>query len=299
MHVCKECNYCSDRQRDYAKHLTTVKHKKNVGEWVSEPEPSQNLEICSVVSAESVDSDKVLFECDKCPLKYKTRSGLWKHQKSHDNNENINEIKQLLIHQMQENNEIRNIIFEQSNIIAEIVKTPTTVINNHFNINVFLNEYCREALNIMDFVNNLQIEYPDVEYVGKHGFVEGITNIFLKGLQKLDIYKRPIHCTDIKRETLYIKDNNVWEKDTEDKLKMQGVIRKISRKNATMIASWAKKHPEALRIDTNEFNKHMTIMKESMGGSSMEQLQENVIKITKKVSRGVFIRPGKEPQIKN
>jgi hypothetical protein len=180
---------------------------------------------------------------------------------------------------------------EQNNKIVEISKKPNIIQNNtnNFNLNLFLNEKCKDAINIMDFVNNLQIEFEDVEYVGRYGYVEGISKIFMDGLKQLDIHKRPIHCTDLKRETIYIKDEDTWQKDTEDKKKIKNYIDKVANKNINRVSQWRVAHPETNVHDSYAYNFHLIIMKQSVGGSSLEQMDKNTEKIVKNIARNVLI----------
>lgn len=208
------------------------------------------------------------------------------------------ELKDLLLEQnnrivktSNENQEIKSMIREQNHKIVEISNKPNIIQNNtnNFNLNLFLNEKCKDAINIMDFVNNLQIEFSDVEYVGRYGFVEGISKIFMNGLKQLDVYKRPIHCTDLKRETIYIKDENQWYKDTEDKTKIKNYITKVANKNIQRVTQWHTAHPETNIHDSSAYNFHLVIMKQSVGGSSFEQMDKNTEKIMKNIAKHVLI----------
>jgi hypothetical protein len=195
---------------------------------------------------------------------------------------------------IKQNQEFKNLLMEQNSKIVDL-SNKTTIINNtnsnNFNLNVFLNEKCKDAMNIMDFVNELNIGFNDLENVGRLGYVEGISRIFLNGLKQLDVYKRPIHCTDIKRETLYVKDNNKWDKDDE-KDKIKKAISKIAFKNTQKIPEWNKLHPDSDILDTPTYKEHLQIMMESIGGlgkSSEYETNKSHEKIIKNIVRNVFL----------
>jgi ABC-type lipoprotein release transport system permease subunit len=159
--------------------------------------------------------------------------------------------------------------------------TNNTNSNNRFNLNLFLNEQCKDALNLNDFINSLKVTVEDLERTGKLGYVEGISNIFLNGLRELDIYTRPIHCTDLKRETVYVKDKDKWEKETEDKSKLKQAVKQIATKNLKQLKTWQLENPEFSNFDSKENEQYMIISKSSLGGYDKEEdekYQENIIK---------------------
>ena len=180
--------------------------------------------------------------------------------------------------------------------MIEVCKTSntthnTTNNNSHnktFNLNFFLNEQCKDAMNIMDFVNTFQLQFSDFERIGEVGYVQGISNIIIDKLNEMDIYKRPIHCSDAKRETMHIKDNNVWTKDTANNDKLRLAIKYISKKNSDMIRPWLIKHPGALYSDHHLSDAYQMMIIESMGGNS-GTLAECETKIIKKISKMVLI----------
>ena len=159
-----------------------------------------------------------------------------------------------------ENSELRNLLIKQQNQITELIdkvgpinnttNNNTNNINttNNFNLNFFLNEQCKDAINMMEFIQSLQIEFSAMEYTGQHGFVEGISNIVTKAIENMEITKRPIHCTDIKRETLYIKDNEKWNKD-EDKRKMKTAIDVLKQNNMAKMSDWIRANPGCHKYD--------------------------------------------------
>jgi hypothetical protein len=180
-------------------------------------------------------------------------------------------------------------------MVLEVVKngthnTTTTHTNSHnkaFNLQFFLNETCKEAMNIGEFVDSLKIQLADLEHIGEAGYIEGISNIIVKNLKELDVTKRPVHCTDKKRETVYIKDNNIWEKD-ENKLQMHKLIKKVVSKNTKMFAKFKEAHPDCLTYHSKFSEQYNKIIFESMGGKGDDDYEKNE-KIIKNVLKQVTI----------
>ena len=168
-----------------------------------------------------------------------------------------------------------------------IIVNITNSHNKAFNLNFFLNETCKEAMNIGDFVDSLKIQISDLEKVGEAGYIEGISNIIVKNLKELDITKRPVHCTDKKRETIYIKDNDVWEKD-EDRSKMHKLIKRVAYKNVNMFAKYREKHPDCTAYHSKYNDQYQKIIYESMGGKGDDDLAKNE-KIIKNVLKQVVV----------
>jgi hypothetical protein len=191
----------------------------------------------------------------------------------------------------EEREEILSFLQEQSIKIEQLAKQNTIINNNtnNFNLNIFLNEKCKNAITLLDFIETLQIDTTNVEYTGKFGYVEGITKIFIDGLKQLDIYKRPIHCTDLKRETLYIKEESSWEKDNQEKSKFKKALGKIVRKNMQLIQKWQEINPRCDIINSPEFELHLNIMKQSIGGGSFEKTERNNEKIIRNIVKHVLI----------
>ena len=179
-------------------------------------------------------------------------------------------------------------IEEFTKVGQNIIIHNTTNQTNHFNLNVFLNEQCKHAISMMEFINSLQVGTDSVEYTGRYGYVDGITKIFMDGLRQLDVYKRPIHCTDLKRETLYIKENNTWEKDTQEKTKMRQALVTIAKKNMQQIQRWQSENPKCEIPESKEYILHLDIMHQSIGGG-LGQADKNNIKIIKNIAKEVII----------
>jgi hypothetical protein len=221
--ICKKCSYETTRKSQYDRHLLTSKHKKNENGNILESNGNENQQKTS----------NSKYTCQKCDKEFNNRSGLWKHSKkcNYDENEQINSINNpevkiltnMVLEVVKQNNETQKQNQDLINKLYEICKNGThntNHTNSHnksFNMQFFLNETCKDAMNITDFVNSLQLQITDLINVGESGYIEGISNIIVKNLNALDVTARPIHCMDKKRETMYIKDEDKWEKDDVNK----------------------------------------------------------------------------------
>jgi predicted RNase H-like nuclease (RuvC/YqgF family) len=262
------------------------------------------------------ENAKAYFVCD-CGKEYKHSSGLSRHKNAkkcvvqnineidyENESENDYEIKNLtnivlqVVKQNKElitqNNETYKHNQELTNKLFEICKNGNnTMINNNsynktFNLNVFLNEECKDAMNIMDFVDSLKLQLSDLENVGKLGFVEGISSIIVKNLKALDVHKRPVHCSDSKREVMYIKDEDKWERENDDKLKLRKVIKHIAHKNSKLLPIFKEKYPDCVYSDSKKSDQYNKLIIEAMGGSGNEDY-DNENKIIKRLAKEVTI----------
>jgi hypothetical protein len=161
--------------------------------------------------------------------------------------------------------------------------------NKTFNLQVFLNETCKDAINMSDFVDQLQVSISDLETTGKIGYAEGISKVFIKKLDEMNYTDRPIHCSDSKREILYIKENNLWTKDDEQKTNLTRAIKNVANKNIKQISEWQKQHPDFLNPTSKESDKYMKIVLNSMSGSTVEESDKNYEKIVRNVIKKVVI----------
>jgi hypothetical protein len=273
--VCKECDYVCSKKQHYKQHCNTAKHKKQIINSQA-TENNENSSLC----------------CENCKKQYVDRSGLWRHKKkciiTNNNNNSTPIIERLLT----DNQELRNFIMEQTRlyttnmneiveknaeILSKVVETckpinnnnNTTINNNNnqrFNINVFLNEQCKDAINFSDFVKNIQISYEDLENNAQLGFVNGISKIFMDNLKQLDVNERPIHCTDVKRETMYIKDDNTWTKQADDE-KLQKAIQTVSYRSMGKLAEWKNENPEYKDCNSEFSQKCLDIQRQTLAGS--------------------------------
>ena len=192
---------------------------------------------------------------------------------------------------MKENKEIKEMILEiVKNGTHNNSHNTTNHTNSHnkaFNLQFFLNETCKDAMNIMDFVDSIKLQLTDLERVGELGYVEGISNIIVKNLKELDVTQRPVHCTDKKRETMYVKDENKWEKD-EEKLKLHKVVRKVTCKNQNLIPKFKESHPDCGKYNSKFSDQYNKIIVESMGGTGDNDYEKEE-KIIKNISKQVCI----------
>jgi hypothetical protein len=235
---------------------------------------------------------KKMYKCH-CGKSYSHRQSLSVHKKKCNIDkhlENPNKKDELINYLIKENQEFKN-------LILEIVKKDTTTNNNvtttnshnkTFNLQFFLNETCKDAMNIMDFVDSLKLQLSDLENVGKIGFVEGISNIIVKNLNSLDETKRPIHCTDSKREVMYVKDEDKWEKENEDKKKLRTVIKHVAHKNSKALKDFRTKHPDCDKSTSKYSDQYNKLVIEAMGGKGDNDLEKED-KIIKNIAKNVVI----------
>ena len=274
---CSQCGFICRKISDWTRHLITLKHLNTSQEFYTKEKTP-------------------LFEC-VCGKKYKHRQSLYKHKKECDKEyeEDISKKEisnETVVELIKENKELRQMLLEQNTKIIEIAKEGKYITNhttNNFNINLFLNEQCKDALNIMDFVNSLQLQLKDLEDTGKIGYAEGVSKIFIRGIKELDIYKRPIHCSDLKRETLYIKDQDIWEKEDKDKSRIKKAITFIGSKNIKQIPIWIEQNPQCKNSESKQNDEYMELIMNAMIGSTPEEQLNNVNKVIKNVSKEVFI----------
>lgn len=267
---CEKCAFVCKRKCDYIRHIATPKHLKETK------------------GDEKAGKSGGEFKCE-CGKSYLFRQGLWRHKKkclpSTQTDASNNDV--LILELFKQNQEFQKQILElvkdsgSHNVTNSHNKTT-----NRFNMNFFLNEKCKDAMNITDFVSSIKLTLQDLEKTAELGYVKGMTNIIVNGLNQLDLHKRPIHCSDVKRETLYVKDNNIWEKEKEDKQKITKAIKHISVRNAKQVGAWTKEN-EGYNISTNKKNdKYLKIVSEANGGEP-----EEINKIIANVSTHVTIPP--------
>jgi len=284
--VCEKCDYFTSKKTDFNKHLLTLKHLNNDTMFTNVDDVSQKV----------ANEEKYKCVCNK---EYSHRQSLYVHKKTcsfiqdepctespvEANNSNLIE------YLMKENSELKNMILDVcKNMNLHNTNNSHNTTNSHnkaFNLNVFLNETCKDAMNINDFVESIKLQVSDLENVGEVGFVEGISNIIVKNLNALDITKRPVHCTDKKRETIYIKDENVWEKD-ESQCKMRRMIKKVVSKNQRLIPKFKEQNPEYNKSYSKVSDKYNKLIIESMGGSGDNDLEKED-KIVRNIVKNVVV----------
>ena len=203
--------------------------------------------------------------------------------------------KELIQYLLKENSEFKQLMLEQNKQMIQLAKNSghhnnnTTNNNQQFNLNFYLNETCKNAMNIMDFVSQLNVSIKDLEDTGRLGYVNGISKIFINGLKQMNVNDRPIHCSDLKRETLYIKDNNEWNKDSDDKAILTNAIKHVANKNMKQIPEWTKLHPDFKDSRSKENDRYLKIVSESMSGTTDEESKKNYTKIVKNIVKETVI----------
>lgn len=297
---CELCDYTTSRKGNYDKHLISAKHVRMTNDDIGGQKVAKS------------SKNKQEFICD-CGRSYKHRQGLWKHkqecadcdnklEKSLNPYDSISD-KDLIMMLIKDNNELRKMMMEQQSLMIEsnnkvldICKngthnTTNTHTNSHnkaFNLNFFLNETCKNAMNIMDFAESIQLQLSDLETIGEVGYVEGISNIIVKNLKALDVTERPIHCADKKREVIYIKDDDKWEKEDPDKKNIKKVINKVAFKNQRLLPKFKEAHPGCNMAESQYSDQYSKIVVEAMGGAGNND-EEKAEKIIRNIAKEVTI----------
>lgn len=286
---CEYCDYSTSKTSSYVRHLSTPKHLKTTNE------AKETIKTCPKVP--------IKFSCE-CGNSYNHNSSLWKHRKTctfqkkekeevpETDTSNNNISNEILLEFMKKDSEFKAQLMEAfKNGIGNTTHTNShnTTNKNRFNINVFLNEKCKDAMNIMDFVNTMQLQLSDLERVGEHGYVKGISHIVVNKLKDLDVTKRPIHCSDLKRETMYVKDEDSWEKD-ETKRKLSKMLTHVAHKNQKQIPVWQEENPEYKDSESLQSEKYLKIIGESMSGLTNDNESSCYTnKIIKNIAKEVVI----------
>ena len=294
---CKFCNYSTSRNSQYNRHLMTAKHKilTNPNKKSSTPQSS--------------------FVCE-CGKEYKHLSSLCAHKKTcryldtmyieqYDNNITANQFEKQnetssIVELIKQNQDFKSLLIEQQkenqNLqkqLIEVVKDGKTIHNTtnnnqKFNLNFFLNTTCKDAMNMSEFIENMNINFKDIENIGKNGYVEGMTNMILSRIKDLDVTKRPLHCTDLKRETMYIKDNDEWSKDTPENSKLHNMISIVSKQNYGTLPLWRDTYPECKDGNNPKYDFCMDMMRNILGEVGDEQIRLDN-KVIKNLSRHILV----------
>jgi len=317
--ICEICDFSCCKKCNYDKHLTTRKHINNDASLHKKSEIEQYKKYKCECGKEYNHRQGLYTHKKKCSTNEESSnhisgasisgasisgasiSGANSSEPTTDASHNV---IQLLI---DENKEFKNENKEFKNMIMELVKSNnelqkqmidvclkiqpgnTTISNSHnnnktFNLQFFLNEECKDALNMSEFINSIELKISDLENIGKLGYVEGMSNIIIRELNDTDMYKRPVHCSDAKRETVYVKEENKWEKDNSETKQMVKAVRGIDKKNYQLLTSWKDMDPKCVDSKSNQCDKYMKIMSKVMDGDI-----ENVNKVIKKIAKEVVI----------
>ena len=203
------------------------------------------------------------------------------------------EFKELMIEQQKENQELHKQLIENGKQVGQIItnNTNNTINNNNqkFNLNLFLNEQCKDAMNMSDFLDNMTLDIEDLTETGRLGFVNGISRILVNKLRELDTYKRPLHCTDLKRETLYIRENDVWEKEDNSKQKIKDLVDRVANKNCKTMQQWTEIHPDYTEMDTPENQEFMKLSDAVLGGFGEQESKQFRDKVIRSVIKEVTV----------
>jgi hypothetical protein len=278
---CIKCDFECCKKGDYNRHLLTLKHNMKQNE-TNDVKKSTNS-----------------FNCTICKTIFNSRTTLWRHKKTcFLDTQNItteDDQKELIQFLLKENAEFKQLMIDQNKQMIELAKktgnnySNNTNSNNSFNLNFFLNETCKNAMNIMDFVSQLQVGIKDLEETGKLGYADGISKIFINGLKQIDIPDRPVHCSDLKRETLYVKSNDQWNKENEEKTIITNAIKHVAHKNIKQINEWTKEHPMYKDSESKDNDKYLKIVSQSMSGSTEDETNKNYVKILKNIAKETLI----------
>jgi hypothetical protein len=306
--TCEKCCFISHNKKDYSRHLITSKHAK-----IHQMETNGNdLETFGNEKTPILPQKTPQHICKNCDKGFISRNGLWKHKKKceikpenititveekDDEPENNQYSTDLILELLKQNQEFKELILEQNKQMLEISKdrnitnnnnTNITQNNNKFNLNVFLNETCKDALNLSEFLESLILTLTDFENFGPLGYCGGISNILVKGLNKLDINKRPIHCSDLKREVIHIKNNDTWHKD-DDKQQMIKAIKAIEHKNVKQMSLWAKANPEYKDPNHKKSDLYTRLIDQSLCDSDKEKALKSYNKIIRTVAKEILV----------
>ena len=282
--ACKICDYHTSKTSSYKQHLLSAKHLA-----------AENIQFVPKLDLASQPMSKK-HACVSCGHSYASKSGLWKHsakckEKINTLPNNTKQLTDLVMKLIDQNQELSKQLVELSKNSKPCTTNNTTnnVNNNSFNLNFYLNDTCKDAININEFVDSLVLSVNDLEETARIGYANGISKIFINGLQKLDVSKRPLHCSDLKRNTLYVKNENQWIKETDEKPILTKAIKQVANKNIKNIFEWQKSNPEYNDPDSKQNDKYNKIICESMSGSTKEEQLKNYEKIVSNVVKEVVI----------
>ena len=283
---CIKCAYITSNKKDFNKHLTTAKHKKITND--------NNF----------IPKNPLTYICSHCNKEFKYASGLSRHLKKctpkqesdikqTETNEILTEVPSMnmFVELLKQNQELQKQLIEAVNTNGQHIENQTNINNNNqrFNLNFFLNEQCKDAINMSDFLENMELDLEDLTETGRLGYVGGISRILVNKLQELDVYKRPMHCTDMKRETLYIKENDEWEKQANSKEKITKIINTVANKNCRNIQQWTDTHPGYEVFDSPENMEYIHLTQTVLGGFGENENRQYRDKIVRNVVKEILV----------
>ena len=283
---CELCDYNTCNKKDFTKHMSTQKHKNTSLSMVG-----NDLDI---KNPQNPKNEK--YMCSFCNRTYKYNSGLWKHKKKCDAHDytientkslEINALTTLVLDLVKSNQELQQQMIEVCKKDTTTNNIATNCNNKSFNLQFFLNETCKDAMNMVDFIDSIQVKLSDLENMGKLGFVNGLSNMIIDRLNALDVHMRPIHCTDTKRETVYTKEKNQWTKDEADLKTVRRFIQSVAKKNTQNIGLFRNKHPDCMDSSSRNSDVYNKIVMETYGGyGNNDNDSENkiIMKLVKEIA---------------
>ena len=316
--VCITCDFKCSNKKDYNRHLSTAKHNKMT---------NINTHLASIKFRCGCGNEykyRQGLHLHKKSCKYVVDNKTNEIQPEIQNNEIQNPVvdptseASTVLRLLKQNEEFKQMMAEQFNVMTErhnenvalqlknqelnqqliaamkdgngtVINNTTNNNNNHFNLNFFLNDTCKDAMNITEFLGNLDVQIEEIEYIGNHGYVIGMTKMIMDRLKDMDITKRPIHCTDIKRETMYIKDKDAWSKDTDELTKLRRILNFITMQNYKTVPKWKTAHPDCEEVDTRDYNFCYKMMQLILGDVEEEQVKLDN-KIIKTLAKNLFCK---------
>jgi hypothetical protein len=296
---CNNCNYSTCNSKDYNKHLSTAKHQASAG--------------LNTIEQKNPKKSDVLFNC-ACGKTYTARNSLWYHKQKCTTNATTPTEKDtplpvddpmqtnIILELVKQNQEFKQLLIEQNKTIIELAKNGqvnnnntinnTNNVNNNnktFNLNFFLNETCKDAMNMKDFIQSLELSLPELEKMGEIGFAEGMSRVFVNRLNSLDVTKRPIHCSDVKREIIHIKDDNKWERDNANLDRLRKIIKQLTHKNILRVDDWKKANPGCTEYNSRKNDQYLKINMEAIGPVEDEEVKRDFSKIIRRVAENTTI----------
>ena len=285
-----ECNLCDfkcSKNCDYQRHISTLKHIHRVN-----------------------DNGGVFFNpkhiCVVCNTYYKHASGLSRHKKICKYTEPVKSTPlpvddpmqtNLILELVRQNQEFKQLLIEQNKTIIEVAKNSqinNTISNSNnnnktFNLQFFLNETCKDAMNMKDFIQSLELSLPELEKMGEVGFAEGMSRVFVNRLNSLDVTKRPIHCSDVKREIIHIKDDNKWERDNANLDRLRKIIKQLTHKNILRVDDWKKANPGCTEYNNRKNDHYLKLTMEAIGPVDEADQKRDFGKIIRRVAESTAI----------
>jgi hypothetical protein len=321
---CVFCDFSCSRQTDWDRHIIrpkhvsgiqndTKKHEKNTSKFACDicdfscsRQSEWNRHIIRPKHLSGIQSNKKTqdkntdYTCSNCNKSYKYHSGLWKHAKtckiefvdekekqSDTSSSEIKVLTDLILEMVKSNSELQKQVLDVCKNSNTTNNIHTNSHNKTFNLQFFLNEQCKDAMNISEFVSSFDLQLSDLESVGELGYVEGITKQIVDKLNSMDIYKRPVHCSDAKRETMYVKDEDRWEKEERNNPKLRQAIKTISFNNMKLVGKWSDTYPESKSSESRLNDKYMKLVKQTTGGNG--EISDNEDKIIRRIAKEIII----------